>query len=166
MARLQARADDLADVYALLEEASAWLHTRGIDQWNTPYSRDRLDREVLAGHVWCWKAEARVIATATLLPRTPDYYPKGIWDDMLPAWYVCRLAVSRSLKGAAVGEHILLQLAEDALRDGIKALRLDVTAANSFLETYYGARGFRRVAEGYILGHRCLFLEKPLKLTP
>ena len=73
------------------------------------------------------------MATVTLLPQPPDYYPEHIWDGA-PAWYVGRFTVTRSLVGRGVGEHLLNQLEIDAADAGIHALRLDVAAATSFLQ--------------------------------
>jgi GNAT superfamily N-acetyltransferase len=150
----------VADVYVLLQEASAWLHAQGSTQWNPVYPIERFAQEVEDGHVWYWKAGATPLATVTLLPQRPDYYPAGVWDDGMPAWYVCRFTVKRTLAGRGVGENLLRQLEIDAAGSGLQALRLDVVAANPFLERYYLARGFKDCGTVEIRGERAVLLER------
>nr|PZN14419.1 MAG: hypothetical protein DIU78_26375 [Pseudomonadota bacterium] len=98
--------------------------------------------------------------TVTLLPQRPEYYPREIWDDGAPAWYLCRFAVARKLAGRSIGVRLLDQLAIDAERSGVAALRLDVVSSNPFLERYYLEHGFRSRGIAEILGQRVLLLER------
>ena len=164
--RVRAQAGDLRSLYALLEEASAWLRAKGVAQWNPVYPIERFARDIEAGHVWYWKTGAEAVATVTVLPHRPDYYPAGLWEDDVPAWYVCRLVVTRKLAGRRVGEQLLNELEADAACAGIRALRLDVTAANPFLERYYLARGFLDRGQAEIKRDRSLILERPVGAKP
>ena len=123
--RTQALPRDLTAVYSLLQEASAWLRAQGSTQWNPAYPLDRFAQEVADGHVWYWKSSSAPLATVTLLPRRPDYYPAGVWDDNVPAWYICRFTVKRTLAGRGVGENLLRELEIDAAGSGLQALRLE-----------------------------------------
>jgi len=132
-------------------------------QWDPVYPLERFAREVSAGYVWYWRVDGSVLATVTLFPERPEYYPDGVWQDSVPAWYVCRLAVSRTHARAGVGRRILHQLELDAASSEARMLRLDVTASNPFLERYYRDLGYRRVAEGDIKGGAAVFMEKPVE---
>jgi hypothetical protein len=99
-------------------------------------------------------------ATVTLLEQRPDYYPDEIWNDDVAPWYVCRFAVTRKLLGANVGPRLRAELEYAAAASGRRALRLDVTASNSFLEKYYATRGFERVAVAEIRSESSVILEK------
>ncbi len=156
---------DLTDVYCLLQQASAWLRAQGSAQWNPVYPIDRFARDVHEGHVWYWKSGAGALATVTLLPRRPDYYPAGVWDHEIPAWYLCRFAVKRALARRGVGETLLRQIEIDAADRGLKALRLDVVAASPFLERYYLAQGFKDCGTVEIKGERSILLEKRVGLA-
>jgi ribosomal protein S18 acetylase RimI-like enzyme len=162
--RLQAKLGDSEELYGLLSGASAWLKGRGLRQWNPEYPRQRFVREIVDGHVWYWAAGGKAIGTVTLLERRPEYYPDGVWEDGVRAWYVCRFAVSRKLVGRRVGEQLLDRLEADAGVAWIQALRLDVTNSNPFLETYYAARGFERNQTAEIFGEGCALLEKAITL--
>jgi Acetyltransferase (GNAT) domain len=163
--RLQATPDDCEGLYGLLVDASAWLKGKGLQQWNPEYPRQRFVREIDEGHVWYWAAGGESIATVTLLERRPEYYPQGVWQDELLAWYVCRFTVSRKLAGRRVGEQLLNGIDNDATRAGIQALRPDVTGSNPFLESYYVNRGFERCQTVEIFGDRCALLQKTITRT-
>jgi len=150
-------------VYGLLEEASAWLRARGSTQWNPVYPLARFGRDIEHGHVWHWTLGPRIAATVTLLPSRPEYYPPDVWADRVTAWYLTRLAVARALSGQSIGARLLGQIETDARAAQVRALRLDVSAENRFLEQYYAARGFRRVAAGDIFGTPSTFFEQRLE---
>jgi GNAT superfamily N-acetyltransferase len=160
--RIRATADDAAEAYTLIEECSAWLRAMGVPQWDPVYPRHRFDREVSEGAVWLWRSAEGVDATITLSALPPDYYPERVWRDGARAWYLCRFAVARRLKGAQLGVRLLAELERDASSAGIEALRSDVTAANPFLASYYAKRGFEAVECGKIKGEASIFFQKLL----
>ena len=157
--RLQATSHDTARIYQVLVLASAWLQARGLSQWNPVYPLKRFSRDVEAGHVWYWDLNGAVVATITLLTERPDYYPEHVWSYGRNAWYVCRFAVSRSVAGQGIGARALDEVESDASTAHAR-VRLDVSAANPFLEQYYAQRGYRRVAQADIKGAPALFLER------
>jgi ribosomal protein S18 acetylase RimI-like enzyme len=152
-------------VYAILVEASAWLRRAGVGQWQPAYPRERFAREVASGLVWFWGDAREPMATVTLYETRPDYYPEGVWLDNTSAWYVCRLAVARKVARQRVGERVLDSLALDARAIGVRALRLDVTTTNPFLERYYITRGFRRHQLVSMFGEPSALLERQIELA-
>jgi GNAT superfamily N-acetyltransferase len=159
----RATPSEIEPSYALLEECSQWLRLRGLTQWNPVYPRARFEREVHEGNVWLWADSDGVAATVTLFGRRPDYYPEQVWNDASEAWYICRFAVARRLKGAGIGGRLLSEIEDEARAAKLDALRLDVTASNPFLANYYQAKGFTVVAVGDIRGGASIFLEKRLR---
>lgn len=160
---MQAKAGDWQKLHELLVDASAWLREKGLRQWNSPYPPHRFVSDVEAGRVWYWAVGGEPVATATLDEHRPEYYPPGVWNDPLRAWYICRFTVARRLAGQRVGAQVLERIAAEAADAGILALRLDVTAANPFLEGYYLARGFQRFEAVEIFGEPCVLLEREVR---
>lgn len=158
--RLRATPSELHAVYALIEESSAWLRDKGLAQWNPVYPFERFSREVEQGRVWYWTSRTGPTATVTLQEQRPEYYPDEIWNDDVAAWYLCRFAVTRKLLGANVGPRLLAELEQDAALADRRALRLDVTASNPFLEKYYVTHGFGRVAVAEIRSESSVLLER------
>ena len=157
-----ATAADVSDGYALIVECSEWLRSKAIPQWNPTYPLQRFERDVAAGEVWIWRGDASVDATVTVSSKRPEYHPAHMWQEKTSAWYICRFAVARALKGTGFGVRVLTELEDAARREGIAALRLDVAAANPFLVSYYEARGFSVTAREEIMGAAAVFLEKYL----
>jgi len=129
---------DLELVAGVLEEAAAWLRSRGIDQWPA-----RFDREVLADQFrrcdWYLGREgARAVGTFNLWREDPE-----MWGDRpADALYVHRLAVRRSHAGH--GGELLTSAERETRAAGRRWLRLDCSALNPGLCGYYERAGFRR----------------------
>ncbi|MFE2304411.1 GNAT family N-acetyltransferase [Streptomyces sp. NPDC059445] len=135
------RPDELDAVEALLREASAWLASRGIDQWQYPPHRDRitaaLEQEV------CFLAfmDGKPIATVQLDNfADPEFWTPN--DDPKTALYVHRMAVNRETAGAGVGVLLLDWALERAATQGKQWLRLDAWKDNPGLHRFYEGAGF------------------------
>jgi hypothetical protein len=142
---VQAEPVDLPVVTQILEEASAWLRSRGIDQWPQQFSADWIGPPLERGETWLANIDGDVVATLTL--RTSD----PAWPDGdLAATYLHRLAVRRAFAG--VGLDLLGWAAAEAHRRRHRALRLDCVASNRRLRRYYTEAGFIARGEATIHG--------------
>jgi hypothetical protein len=62
-----ARPDELDTVAELWDEASRWLGSRGIDQWQYPPRRETIAHNIAAGdQCWLVEEDGRVIGTITV----------------------------------------------------------------------------------------------------
>jgi GNAT superfamily N-acetyltransferase len=123
------------EVLAVLDEASAWLQGRGVEQWPSRFDPSWVEGAVRRGETWLALVGGMVSGTMTL-GRSDS-----VWDG-LPgtALYVHRMAVRRSAPG--LGSVILGWAAGVARQQGREALRLDCVASNRRLRAYYEAAGF------------------------
>ena len=141
-----ATADDVAAVLGILDEAAAWLWSRGIRQWPEYFAPRWVLPRLEAGETWLAWSGGEAVATFTLQ-----------WDDR--AWsdhhdddagYVHRLAVRRSAGGLG---RALLDEAAAKVRDASRHfLRLDCMSANETLRAYYAALGFEPRGEVVVPG--------------
>ncbi|WP_019431921.1 GNAT family N-acetyltransferase [Streptomyces sp. AA0539] len=139
-----ARPDQLAVVEALLGEASAWLASRGIDQWQYPPHRDKIMRALDEGVCFLALAESGPIGTI----QVDNYADPEFWlpeDQPESALYVHRMAVSRAGAGRGTGAFMLEWAWERAAKAGKTWLRLDAWKDNPGLHRYYEGQGFARV---------------------
>src|SRR5690349_3255097 len=139
-----ARPDELAVVEGLLSEASTWLASRGIDQWQSPPHRDRIAAALEQGVCFLAFKDGKPIATM----QVDDFADPEFWtpdDDPSAALYLHRMAVSRGVAGGAVGTTLLDWAAGRAAAQGKRWLRLDAWKDNEGLHRYYGAAGFTLV---------------------
>jgi GNAT superfamily N-acetyltransferase len=124
------------EVLAVLDEAAAWLHGRGLEQWPARFDPSWVEGAVRRGETWLALAGGTVSGTVTL-----DQCD-SVWDGLpgAAALYVHRMAVRRSASG--LGAVILRWAAGIARQQGREALRLDCVASNGRLRAYYEAAGF------------------------
>ncbi len=131
-----AGSEDVERVAGVLDEAAAWLRSRGIKQWPV-----RVPRELVADRIRrheCYLAwdGTDLIGTLTLQTTDPD-----VWGEQPPdALYLRGLAVRRAHAGKG---RELLAWAESAAADaGRRYVRLGCMASNSALRAYYERAGY------------------------
>ncbi|MFR9794630.1 GNAT family N-acetyltransferase [Streptomyces sp. MS06] len=138
------RPDELDTVEALLSEASGWLASRGIDQWQYPPHRDRITAALEQGVCFLASDDGEPVATI----QVDDFADPEFWtpdDDPGDALYVHRMAVRRHAAGADVGARMLDWAAHRATTLGKRWLRLDAWKDNEGLHRYYKSVGFTLV---------------------
>ncbi|MER7839185.1 GNAT family N-acetyltransferase [Streptomyces sp. NPDC096040] len=138
------RPDELGAVEALLSEASAWLASRGIDQWQYPPHRDRITAALERGVCFLAFKDGKPIATVQL----DDFADPEFWtpdDEPDTALYVHRMAVRRETAGIGVGVMLLDWASERAATQGKQWLRLDAWKDNQSLHRFYRGAGFTLV---------------------
>ncbi|WP_328538295.1 GNAT family N-acetyltransferase [Streptomyces sp. NBC_00344] len=135
------RLDELGTVEGLLREASMWLASRGIDQWQYPPHRDRIMAALERGVCFLAFEDGEPIATI----QVDDFADSEFWtleDDAGAALYVHRMTVSRHAASRDVGAKLLDWAAGRAAAQGKRWLRLDAWKDNEGLHRYYEGAGF------------------------
>ena len=135
---MPATIDDLARVISILEDASAWLRDRGLDQWPTRFAPDPIAQAIKRGEVFMALVEGQVAGTLTLQWADPTVW-RGVPDD---AGYVHRLAIRREFGGRGLGYAMLHWAGQTVVEAGRRFLRLDCWAENRALCRYYENVGF------------------------
>ncbi|HEX5542129.1 MAG TPA: GNAT family N-acetyltransferase [Micromonospora sp.] len=144
----RANLGDLETIIVMREEASAWLSTRGIDQWREPWPSQeamsaRIAASIRAGETWMVRDEAGQSAATVALDSFAD--PR-LWtpaEQRDPALYLHRLIVRRNWAG--LGSKILDWAASRARQLGKAWIRIDVWTHNYPLHRYYLNNGFQHV---------------------
>lgn len=132
----RADVDCVDEILAILNSASSWLSSRGVEQWPKQFTVDQVLPIVMQGHTWLARLDGEPAGTITL------DWSDILWDSRSEdAGYVHRLAVLRSASG--LGRRLLEWAGETARRRGRSVLRLDCVATNHKLRMYYEAAGFR-----------------------
>ena len=149
----QAGPADLSVVTQILEEASAWLHGRGIDQWPKQFSADWIGPPLERGETWLANIDGVVVGTLTLTTSDPAWPA-----EPLAASYLHRLAVRRSFAG--LGNDLLAWASTEAHRRGHRRLRLDCVSSNLRLRRYYTEAGFIASGEAMVHGTKVALFER------
>jgi GNAT superfamily N-acetyltransferase len=140
----RATAAELPEVLQLLNDAAAWLHSRGLDQWPDGFSAVRISPMVARQEVWLARENGRPVGTVTLSAEAdPDFWTAA--ESRQPALYVSKLAISRTDAGAGLGALLLRWAVDYAARLGCDWARLDAWLTNEDLHAYYRRRGWEQV---------------------
>jgi len=139
-----ATAADLMEVLALLNEAAAWLHSRGLDQWPDGFSANRIGPMVARHEVWIARNDGRPVGTVTISGEAdPDFWTAA--ESREPAVYLSKLAISRSEAGSGLGALLLRWAVDYAARIGCDWARLDAWRTNDQLHAYYHRQGWEQL---------------------
>jgi GNAT superfamily N-acetyltransferase len=155
-----AQASDLDVVFEILEEAEAWLTSKGIDQWTPGVHRQYAQRFADAidqGFVFVAGRRDGQIAAVVVLSWSGGKLWPAPQDD---AGYVSKLAVRRDLSGHGVGLALLRWAERLAISVGKKYVRLDCLAGNHRLCQYYVDAGYRPKGEVDAHGYRLRLYER------
>jgi GNAT superfamily N-acetyltransferase len=147
----QATAEDLDAVLGLAGEASAWLKSKGTDQWQTAWPDEserntRVLNGLRNGETWIVWDEDIPAATVTI---TTEHDPR-VWSKPActcdlgePAAYVHRLITARNYSRRGLGAELIGWAGLRGLRDyGAQWIRVDVWTSNKALHDYYLNTGF------------------------
>jgi GNAT superfamily N-acetyltransferase len=146
----QATMDDLPTVFAVLNDAAAWLREKGIDQWPAHFDRrgwrgERIGGYVDAGWVWLASDVRGAVAVITLSPDADPDFAHGWPDGPGDALYIYRMATVRRARGQDIGARLVAWANDRAAQQGQQWLRLDCFRTNTRLHAYYERLGFQRV---------------------
>ena len=132
-----ARPAELDAVVDVLSEAAAWLRSRGIEQWPSPYPADWVAPSIERGETYLVRQNGAVAGTITLRWEDPAF-----WGEEPPvAGYAHGIAVRREFAG--LGPELLACADEQVREAGRGLLRLDCRTDNAELRGYYERHGFR-----------------------
>jgi GNAT superfamily N-acetyltransferase len=139
---------DFEAVERLRLEATAWLASKGLDQWQpgtvrhpTPAgTQDAIDR----GACFLVYEGDELVGTVTLDDRADAEFWTAA-ERREPALYLHRMIVARRAAGRDIGGAILRWAENIARRGGYRWLRLDAWRTNIDLHSYYRRHGLKSV---------------------
>lgn len=139
-----ATAADLDNVLTLLNDTSAWLKSRGLNQWGNGFGPERIGPMVDRREVYIVHDGDTPIATAAAsMEGDADFWTPTELDDN--AIYLSKVTVARDRTGEGLGEMLFRWLVDRAARDGIDLVRLDAWRTNGNLHAYYERTGWTYV---------------------
>jgi ribosomal protein S18 acetylase RimI-like enzyme len=135
---------DVPNVASILTECSEYVQNMGMGKmWPIPFPEDQVASTIDKNETWVVErvGTEQIAATFRLVWSDPIF-----WGSQPPvAGYLHKLAVRRAFAHQDMGTRIV-EFAEEQVRQrGREYLRLDCMASNSFIVSYYQARGFRPV---------------------
>jgi GNAT superfamily N-acetyltransferase len=129
---------DIDTVTGLLSEAAAWTASIGSPNWPSPFPREIVATGVERRRLYVALVDDEIVAALTL--QWSDGFFWGEQPD--DAGYVHRLVVCRDRAGTGLGAALIEWAAQQTRSRGRSCLRLDVSADNLPLCSYYERLGF------------------------
>ena len=157
---IPAQQGDLNRVLEILEEASRWLSSKGLEtQWRpSPAFRQTIKDNIERGDVYVVKDLEGTVGTITL-----QWNDKKFWGDLPPdAGYIHKLAITRSHAGHHLGLRLLNWAEAKTRAEGKNYLRLDCLASNKKIRDYYEKAGFVHVRDTEMPGWKASLYEEKL----
>ena len=149
----------MAEVGALLDEATVWVGERGYEQWPLPFPREQISSAIERGEVYVAEIDRDVVATVTLLWEDPTYWGERPAD----AAYVHKLAVRRACAGQRIGSAIVDWADRCAAAAGRRFVRLDCLGDNPGIRAYYERLGFEHCGDLVVNGRNMSIYERPVR---
>ncbi|WP_033168302.1 GNAT family N-acetyltransferase [Clostridium sp. KNHs205] len=127
---------DLDNIITVLDEVTLRLLEKGIPQWNYPWYREEIEKDLQSQYVV--REEGRVIAVFSLKPldRCFDHESQSKED-----YYLHRIAVLPEYQGKGIGEKILRYVQKFSVKHK-KNIYLDCYQGNKKLRQFYEKAGF------------------------
>jgi predicted N-acetyltransferase YhbS len=130
--------DDVPLIADMLDEATAYVRTKGSDQWRVPFPQDELRERVARSELYLAEVDGMPAGTFTLLAEDPFF-----WGEQPPdALYLHKLAVRRAFAGRELGRRIVEWIVAEATARGRGFVRLDCQRDLAGIRAYYERLGF------------------------
>jgi GNAT superfamily N-acetyltransferase len=134
----RATLEDVPLVAEMLDEATAYVRTKGRDQWPVPYPQDELSGFAGRGELFVVDVDGEAAGTFALLEDDRKF-----WGERPPdALYLHKLAVRRAFAGRKLGERIVEWVVDETRARGRNFVRLDCQRDLPGIREYYERLGF------------------------
>ena len=153
----KASAEDEDALMAIIDEAKAYFHRQGIDQWQKGYpNRETLRADRQSGAGWVLVRDGIPVAySAVIFGVEPTYrvLENGAWLREGPYVVVHRTCVREDRKGQGLAGRLLGKVADMAWANGVRDLRIDTHMDNRSMrhmleKNGFSARGIIHLADG------------------
>jgi GNAT superfamily N-acetyltransferase len=158
--------NDLPKIIQLIAEVVPAMTALGNFQWDSHYpNADTFTNDIDKNQLWIAEIKDQIAGiTAITTDQEPEYIKVG-WDISERAIVTHRLAVSPQYRGLGIGTALLHQAEQEALRRGIKTLRIDTNTSNQATQKLFPKLGYVFAGEidlGFRPGLRFCCYEKRL----
>jgi ribosomal protein S18 acetylase RimI-like enzyme len=144
-----ATGEDLDDIIRLRTEATNWLGSLKLDQWQQSWpsaedERERFVKSVEKGQTWIVRNGSYPVATFAI----DTFSDPHLWinaEQSERALYIHRFIVRREYSGIGLGAKLMDLIESWAAHDDFQWLRVDVWTTNTRLQVYYRRIGFDHV---------------------
>lgn len=139
-------AADLPAIMSIIDDARAFLHAQGINQWQGTYPDEAaVKADIEKGTNRLLMVDDAVAGNASLLAGPDPFYGKidgAGWSGNAPYMMIHRFAVSAKIRGQHLSKFFMSNLISEAYGRGYRDLRIDTHAQNLIMQHVITGNGF------------------------
>ncbi len=138
-----ANISDIPSILELVAQVVPIMNASGNLQWDTNYPNAAVFRkDIELMKLWVAEIDREIAGVSAITTdQDPEYAEVG-WDLSQTAIVTHRLAVSPNYQGRGVAVALLKKAEEEALRRGIKFLRIDTNSMNKATQSLFPKMGY------------------------
>lgn len=148
--------EDMPTIFAIIQQAQAYLAAQGIDQWQDGYP----DEEVVAQDIaqmqgYVLTENGVVLGIATIVfDGEPGYdvICDGAWTTKAPFACVHRVALEASTRGTGLADVLMAKVDAVIRAKGFTSIRIDTHPENKVMRRMLERNGFRRCGVIHLCG--------------
>ncbi len=144
----RATASDLPAVLALVRRVVPLMQAAGNFQWSADYPNATVfENDLARSQLWVAELHDQLAGVAALTTDQDAEYAQADWDAAAPALVTHRLAVAPEAQGQGVARALLQQAEQEAIRRGLRVLRVDTNSENIATQRLFPQLGYRFAGE-------------------
>lgn len=132
----------------LIAEVVPVMNAAGNFQWDATYPNATVfQNDIASNQLWVADDNGDIAGIAAITTdQEPEYELVG-WDLSETAIVIHRLAVSMHHRGKGIAEQLMQQAEKEAIRRGIKVMRIDTNSANKATRQLFPKLGYEFAGE-------------------
>ena len=140
--------NDIPGIMRLIAEVVPAMNAAGNFQWDSSYPNAAVfEKDIESDQLWVADADGDIAGVSAITTdQEPEYALVG-WDLNETAIVTHRLAVSTRYRGKGIASKLMQQAEEEAIRRGIKTLRIDTNTSNQATQQLFPKLGYKYAGE-------------------
>ena len=139
---------DVPGIMLLIAGVVPAMNALGNFQWDSTYPNATVfENDIEKGQLWVAEVEGKVAGVSAITTDQEQEYAEVGWDINETAIVTHRLAVGLEYRGMGVAAALLTEAEHEALRRGIKILRIDTNTANQATQKLFPKLGYAFAGE-------------------
>ena len=140
--------NDIPGIMQLIAEVVPVMNAGGNFQWDNSYpNAEVFEKDIELSQLWVADADGDIAGVSAITTdQEPEYAQVG-WDLDETAIVTHRLAVSTRYRGQGIAAKLMQQAESEAIRRGIKTLRIDTNTNNKATQELFPKLGYKYAGE-------------------
>ena len=144
----RATLNDIPGIMHLIAEVVPVMNASGNFQWDSSYPNAAVfEKDIELDQLWVADTGGDIAGVSAITTdQEPEYAQVG-WDLNETAIVTHRLAVSTRYRGQGIAAKLMQQAEDEAIRRGIKTLRIDTNTSNEATQQLFPKLGYKYAGE-------------------